>query len=358
MSALSALIDAFDPDVPIEEAWTPPSAWYLDPALYAFEGDAVFARSWQPVARLAQIPNVGDYVSGCIAGEPWVVVRSADGHAGIRAFSNVCRHKGREVVTGSGHAERLVCGYHAWTYGLDGALRTAPKMAGIRDFDRDAMSLPELRTWVWGPWIFVAHDRDCPEPELDALEARLDGGGWRVLRWAASRSWTVECNWKVYVDNYLDGGYHVPHMHPSLSAQLDMDTYRTELFDGYSIQSSASDAERTTGGALYAWLEPNFMINRYGACMDSNHVVPLGPTRCRIDYDFFFEPSQRDDEIAASMRQSDVTQREDIEICESVQRGLASRHYDRGRYAPRVEQGEHHFHRLLARRYRSLPKIR
>lgn len=344
---------AFDPDVPIEDAWTPPSAWYFDAALYALEREAVFARSWQPVARVAQIPEVGDYVAGCFAGEPWLVVRAEDG---IRAFSNVCRHKGREVVTGSGNASELVCGYHAWSYDLEGTLRSAPKMAGVRGFDRAAMSLPPLQTRVWGPWIFVSHDP--VELELDELTRRLDASGWSDLRWVASRSWTVECNWKVYVDNYLDGGYHVPHMHPSLSAQLDMSTYGTELFDAYSIQSSGGDAERTEGGALYAWIHPNFMINRYGACLDSNHVVPLGSTRCRIDYDFFFARSMREDEIAASMRQSDVTQREDIEICESVQRGLGSRHYDRGRYAPRVEQGEHHFHRLLARCFRDLPKIR
>lgn len=350
---MRALIEAFDPDIPIEDAWTPPSGWYTDPDVYVLERAAVFASSWQPVARLEQVSNVGDYVAGCFAGEPWVVVRASDG---VRAFSNVCRHKGREVVTGSGHADSLVCGYHAWSYDLDGTLRKAPQMAGVRGFDRAQMSLPELRTFIWGPWVFVSHD--AVEPELGELTRRLDASGWKDLQWAGSRSWTLECNWKVYVDNYLDGGYHVPHMHPSLNAQLDMSTYGTEIFDTYSIQSSGSEAQRTAGGALYAWLFPNFMINRYGACLDSNHVVPLGPSRCRVDYDFFFDASVSPEAIEESMRQSDVTQREDIEICESVQRGLVSQHYDRGRYAPRVEQGEHHFHRLLARCYRDLPKIR
>ncbi|MBN4059209.1 hypothetical protein JYT22_00995 [Endomicrobium sp. AH-315-J14] len=163
----------------------------------------------------------------------------------------------------------------------------------------------------------------------------------------------IECNWKVYVDNYLDGGYHIPHMHPSLDAQLDMETYRTEIFERYSVQTSgaASDGpDRIGSGALYAWMFPNFMINRYGPCMDSNHVVPLGPDRCRVDYQFYFTEDARH-LTEESMAQADVTQKEDIAICESVQRGLKSESYDRGRYAPTVEIGEHHFHRLLAADY-------
>jgi len=174
----------------------------------------------------------------------------------------------------------------------------------------------------------------------------------------------LECNWKVVVDNYLDGGYHIPHMHPSLDAQLDMDSYRTELFEHCSIQSSRSapaaderidfDAAGRIGEeALYLWMFPNFMINRYGPCMDSNLVIPRGPDRCEVIYEFFFMetegPAARQF-IEESMAQSAVTQREDIAICESVQLGLGSTSYDRGRYAPQVEMGEHHFHRLLGAR--------
>jgi choline monooxygenase len=363
--ALRRLAGAFDPTIPIARAWTPPSGWYTDAALYELERASVFRRSWQPVARAAEIGEAGSYVAGCFAGEPWLVVRGGDG--AVRAFANVCRHKGREVVTGSGRADELVCGYHAWTYALDGTLRRAPRVAGIQDFDRGRMSLPALGVEIWGPWVFVNGDPGAPSlragiPELDAL---LERGGWSALRHAGRRSWEIACNWKVYVDNYLDGGYHVPHMHPTLDAQLDMRRYRTETFGRFSIQSCPAAAHedgrigfdaaaRIGEGAVYAWIYPNLMLNRYGSCLDSNHVVPLAPDRCRVDYDFFFFDVEGDDarrRIAESMAQSDVTQREDIEICESVQRGLGSASYERGRYAPEVEIAEHHFHALLAADY-------
>ena len=151
-------------------------------------------------------------------------------------------------------------------------------------------------------------------------------------------------------------------MHPTLDAQLDMESYRTELFETYSIQTAPPSpkederigydaAERIGDAARYAWIYPNLMLNRYGPCLDSNLVVPLGPDRCEVRYEFFFfeadgESTERF--LEESVAQSEITQHEDIAICESVQRGLASESYDTGRYAPQVETGEHHFHRLLA----------
>jgi phenylpropionate dioxygenase-like ring-hydroxylating dioxygenase large terminal subunit len=366
MRSLEKKVTAFDPDMPIARAWTPPSSWYTDDDIHALELTHVFGRSWQPVARTAELPERGSYVAGCFASEPWVVVRGADDV--LRAFFNTCRHKGREVVTGRGCAAELVCGYHAWRYDLDGRLRSAPRIGGIEEFDRGAMSLLPLGLEQWGPWVFVHRERTPTrlKNQLPELDAALERSGWSSLKFAGEQSWTIACNWKVYVDNYLDGGYHVPHMHPTLDAQLEMDAYRTDIYERSSIQScppaSESDPrvrydarQRIGERALYAWIYPNFMINRYGPCLDTNHVVPLGPDRCRVDYQFYFadvqgEAAQRF--VADSMAQSDVTQREDIAICESVQRGLASESYDRGRYAPTVETGEHHFHRLLAADYR------
>ena len=137
--ALRDEIERFDPAVAIEDASTPPAAWYVSPQLYALERAAVFGRAWQPVTRESSLEGAGAYASGCTVGEPWVVVRDED--QSLRAFSNTCRHKGREVVRGEGRASALVCGYHAWTYDLRGRLRSAPKMAGIRGFDREALVL-------------------------------------------------------------------------------------------------------------------------------------------------------------------------------------------------------------------------
>lgn len=352
---LRAELLRFDPHLPLDRAWTPPSTWYTAPEVADLERRAVFPSTWQPVARAADLAQVGAYASGCLAGEPWVVVRTPDG---LRAFRNVCRHRGREVVTGSGTAEALVCGYHAWRYGLDGRLRSAPGLGAVKDFDRAAMGLVPLGLCTWGPWVFVQRDTAAPAlaEQVPVLTERLDASGWGALDFAGDRTWIIDCNWKVYVDNYLDGGYHIAHMHPSLDAQLDMSGYRTELLERCSIQTAPPRRGPATGldydpaarigdQALYAWLYPNFMVNRYGPCLDTNHVLPLGAHRCAVHYQFFFAPGH-DLEPDTSMAQSDTTQLEDIEICASVQRGIGSIDYDRGRYAL-VEKGEHHFHGLL-----------
>jgi choline monooxygenase len=221
----------------------------------------------------------------------------------------------------------------------------------------------------WGPLVFV-HLGENPVPlreQLGDLEARLERLGWRALRFAARRSYTMQCNWKVYVDNYLDGGYHVSYLHRALAGQLDLKSYRTELFERLSIQSckapeekpgeSEGDfADRIGEEALYAFFYPNFMINRYGPILDTNWVVPLAHDRTLVVFDFFFrdtEGSAAQDFIERSIAASHRVQEEDVSISESVQRGLGSPAYDRGIYAPAIEMAAYHFHRLLARDLRA-----
>jgi choline monooxygenase len=364
-SSLSASVETFDPTLPIARAWMPPSEWYAGKGFEALDA-AIVRGTWQPVARKDQLAKSGQYVSGCLVGQPWVLVRTEAG--GLKAFHNTCRHKGREVVTGTGQGESLVCGYHGWKYSLDGGLKSAPRMAGIEDFDREVMSLPEMPVAEFGPWVFINLDgkADSFADQFAQLDELLAKSQWDNLVYKDQVTWEIGCNWKVYVDNYLDGGYHIPHMHPTLDDQVDMDTYRTEVFKRFSVQTTGvgegseklevSASDRIGSGAIYAWMYPNFMINRYGPCLDSNWVIPVGPNKCRVHYEFYFDPSVMDDDdfIRKSIDQAAVTQKEDIEICESVQVGLGSEHYDRGRYAPRVEIGEFHFHQLLHADYSTI----
>jgi len=356
--SIGEAVAAFDPAIPFDRAWTPPSRWYTDPAFYQRERGAVFGRTWQLAARAAQVESPGDYVTTCIAGEPWVVVRGEDG--ALRAFANTCRHKATVVARGAGNlgaAGELVCTYHGWAYGLDGRLKRAPQLGRVRDFER--AGLPELRAERWGPYVFVSADPQAPSlaAQLAPLDRALSDTGWADLRYRTTRTWDIACNWKVFCDNYLDGGYHIAHRHPTLDAQLDLSSYRTRVFDRFSLQSSepgGQDArvdfdpgERIAGGALYAFVYPNLMLNRYGPVLDTNFVIPLGPDRCRVFFDFFFEDGTDEDFIETSMAQSDLTQEEDVEVSESVQIGLNAASYDRGRYAE-IEIAVHHFHCLLA----------
>lgn len=349
-------IARFDPTVPIERAWMPPSSWYTSADIASLEADRVFARHWLPIARSEELAEVGSAISGCVAGEPWLLVRDRDNI--VRAFHNTCRHKGNVLVAESGsRGEELVCGYHGWAYALDGRLLRAPRVAGIEDFDRDAMSLVPLALASWGPWLFICSDPAKSWPTgLGPLTEALDSTDWDQLRYVRSASWELKCNWKVYVDNYLDGGYHIGTIHPSLAEQLDETGYQTTLGDGFSLQrapASDSGGERIGGGAHYAFVYPNFMVNRYGDCLEGNIVVPLGPDRCRVDYDFFFAEGTAEQAIESSVAESVVIQDQDVAVSEAVQRGLSSRGFDRGRYAPRVEQAEHHFHCTLARDLRN-----
>jgi choline monooxygenase len=164
------------------------------------------------------------------------------------------------------------------------------------------------------------------------------------LHWVERRTYSLDCNWKVFVDNYLDGGYHVPHLHAALDAALDYGKYRIDLGERWCLQSSpTSDG----GGAYYYWVYPHIMVNIYADRMDTNVVIPRGVDRTDVVFDFYFadpaSPAIRDS-IAASERIQD----EDVGVCVSVQRGLRSRAYDSGRLSVRREAGEHLFHRLLA----------
>jgi choline monooxygenase len=243
----------------------------------------------------------------------------------------------------------------------------APELGAVKDFDRDKFGLVPMHVTEWCGLVFIsmARERRPLADDLTELARRLNDMHVASLQFVARRKYTLECNWKVYVDNYLDGGYHVSYLHKGLAGQLDLDSYRTEIFERYSIQSGAgaggaSDAsgadfsERIGDKVLYAWLYPNLMINRYGPMMDTNWVIPRSHDRVDVIFDYYFTPeTARDtDFVEKSLAASDVVQQEDVDICESVQKGLGSSSYEAGRYSVKREHGEHHFHKLLAADFR------
>ena len=341
--------EVFDPSLPISVAKSPPADWYRSESQDHLERRRVLADNWQAVAHLDQLEQPGDYVSGCVGGEPWVVLRDESGT--LRAFANICRHNGTQVAEGAGHAETLVCPYHGWAYDLQGQLKKAPRIAGIKGFDRDTYSLQPIGLQVFGPLVLVNGSGDATALDLDSLTSDFEATGWQDLVRVERRSYELFCNWKVFIDNYLDGGYHVPFLHRDLAAELDLSGYETECFDSHAVQrvaSSSEAGERLSGEALYAWVYPNLMINRYGSMMDINVVTPMGPEKCRVDFDWYMEPDLDPALIHDRLTASEQVQDEDIAICESLQVGLGSQHYRPGPYAPRVEHAKYLFHRLVA----------
>jgi choline monooxygenase len=351
--SLSGLLGLYDEAAPLEYAYTIPAAWYVDERIERLERDQVFGSNWIAVGRVDQAAEAGQFFTFDLAGEPLIVVRGADQQ--LRAFYNVCRHHAAVVATAPcGVAQHLRCPYHGWTYGLDGSLKGTPEFTGVCNFDREANGLVPVQVATWEKFIFVNLNPEAPplESQLDDLPQRISVGG---LRFFTRKTYTLACNWKVYVDNYLDGGYHVPHLHKALNSVLDYKEYTIENGIHYALQSSpmvasqdASVAQTRTGDrAYYYWLYPNFMINLYQGVMDTNLVLPLGREKCLVVFDFFFAdttPEYNEESVAVS----DRVQAEDVDICESVQRGLHSRAYNAGRLSVRRETGEHLFHRLLA----------
>ncbi|HEX7312712.1 MAG TPA: SRPBCC family protein [Pyrinomonadaceae bacterium] len=350
--------EAYEFDERIERAWTLPASWYTDARVLEEERRGVFGRTWQLAGRAEQVSEPGRFFTAEVGGEPVVVVRDADGR--LRAFSNVCRHRAGPVAAGEGRCGSFRCGYHGWTYGLDGRLLAAREFEGVEGWSREETALPEFATDEWGALVFVNLDaRAAPLAEtLADLPALAAGRDWGSMQLAARKEWTVECNWKTYVDNYLEG-YHIPVVHPALHRELDYARYRTETRRFYSIQhaplrptaSRIPVAEDGGPGALYFWVFPNLMLNVYADNYSTNLILPLGPERTLTVFEWYFQDSdapETRERVARTIELSDEVQVEDMRVCEAVQAGLRSRTYARGRYSVRRENGVHHFHGLLA----------
>ena len=339
----------------LELASALPARYYFGHDMLAMEQAAVFARSWQLVARQDQLADPGDHVIEKIGEVPVIVVRGQDGI--LRAFPNVCRHRAGPLALCNGKGARaLHCKYHGWTYSLEGQLRGAPEMQAAQDFKMDDIRLPPLRVHEWQGLVFVALDASVPDFDdvyggiVDRI-APIDLSGMRYLR---RDSYDIDCNWKVYIDNFLEG-YHLPHVHPGLSKVLDYRAYGTELFPWYSLQSSPLRGGGDIygeGDAFYYHVYPNVMLNIMPGRLQTNRILPLGPGRCRVEFDYYYA---QDDKamarIAADQAFSDEVQVEDVTICEAVQQGLASGFYEAGRLCPKRESGVWHFQNLLRAAY-------
>jgi choline monooxygenase len=357
---LAEILKLYDADAPLAEAATIPAPWYTDTRIESLERQSVFGGNWIAVGRVDQVAHAGDFFTVELAGEPILVVRGADDQ--LRAFYNVCRHHAAAVATVEcGHAQSFRCPYHGWNYGLDGSLKGMPEFAGVCNFARADNGLVPIAVEVWENFVLVNLAPD-PAPiaqHLGELALKIAPLQLSSLHFHSRREYTLNCNWKVYVDNYLDGGYHIPHLHKGLNSVLDYSHYTIENGERYCLQSSPMVASqddqfsvtRVGDRARYFWIYPNFMINIYEGVMDTNLVLPMGPNKCKVIFDFFFADvsPERDEYNTASVATSDKVQDEDVAICESVQRGLASRAYGAGRLSVRREAGEHLFHRLLAR---------
>jgi choline monooxygenase len=350
----------------MEQGYTLPADWYTDAERHAREQRRIFRRAWQYVALSEDLPRPGDFVTRTIGNAPIVILRDEAGE--LRAFANVCRHRGSQLVLDErGSRKTLQCHYHAWTYNLDGSLRAAPGMKDEPGFDKGCFSLLSLPVAAWGPFIFVNPD-PAAEPlartlaELPALVAatELDLG---AIRRRVRHTYEIAANWKVVVDNYLEC-YHCPVAHPGFCDLIDTKDYVVTEYEHFSTQTgkvteaaangraaNLYDASRGVQEGFYTYLWPNFTLNIYPGPgnVSLNLFVPLAVDRTLAIYEYCFADAVGEQEERDFVRFIDQVQREDIVLCESVQRGLSSGYFEQGRLMLAREHALRHFQRLVHR---------
>lgn len=340
-------IKKFNHKLPLDEASALPSNWYFDKDVYKAECDMFMEGTWQLVGNVDSFKKPGDYITHEIAGESICVVLNEDNE--LNAFYNVCRHRGAQILQlPCGNASKLRCPYHGWTYDLQGSLRGTPEFDGVKNFCKEDNGLKKLKVAGFGPLIFVsALTYKLP------IESLFEFVKLPNYNFYGQIDYNLKCNWKVFVDNYLDGGYHVNYVHPDLAGVLDYKKYHTELHKFSNVQISplqkdgSVDTVRSGDCAYYWWLFPNLMINIYDNTFDTNLVIPTGIDSCKVIIGFYFSDDTSRIWRDKSMNICDQIQKEDVVICENVQKGIQSRSYQTGRFSVRRESGDYHFHQIL-----------
>ena len=341
---------------------TLPAEWYTDRTLFELEQKRIFAASWSYVGRVEQVAKAGDFLTGRVGSVPVVIVRDEAGT--LQAYANVCRHRGSELVLQkTGNRRTLQCHYHAWTWGLDGTLRTAPHCQEQAGFNKADFPLVPLGIETFGPFIFInPGSASCSlAATLGQLPEIIRSGGADIdaLEFRERREYAIQANWKVVVENFLEC-YHCAVSHPGFAELIDLEKYQVVPYDRCCVQRGPLRASikaqleagfRTDLGqeGIYTYLWPNFMLNVYPGAgnASTNLIVPIDEHHCLAVYEFFFSEGMPEQEQRAMVDFIDQVQREDIIIVESVQRGLRSGFFKQGQLILSRENGIQHFQKLV-----------
>lgn len=345
---------------PIEVSETFPSLWNTDQEFHDLDLNAIILNSWQYAGHISELNEIGDYVVIEIANRSVVITRSSE--KSVKAFYNICKHRGGPLVEKNGNQSRFKCMYHGWTYSLEGELKGTPEFDGVKAFDKCDYGLTEISLEIWQGLIFIhlGEAHESISTKLTGIEERISPIQLSKLSLATQTVDTIKCNWKLYVENYMEG-YHLPHVHPGLSKLLDYKSYKTEIFPNYSLQFSPfKDGDNiysaSDGEAYYYFIFPNIMLNILPGRLQVNRINPLDSGKCNVHFDYFYEnPNSSTGKL---MLQEDLSfsteiQNEDIDICERVQKNLASGVYKSGRFSVKRELGVYDFQTHVKRAYQS-----
>ena len=332
----------FEIDPDIRRARTLPSRFYTDERYFELSKEKIFSKTWQfagapdSSVTLSPFTLLPDFLD-----EP--LLFTGEGQA-TRCLSNVCTHRGKVLVEHQCDGELIRCGYHGRRFSLDGKFLSMPEFNGVEDFPTEQDDLTILPFAEFLGFRFVslaaAEPFDASVGEAARRLADIDPMAF-VLK--SATEYVVNAHWALYCENYLEG-FHIPFVHHALNAVVDYGTYTTETFPQSSLQTGYDATGSVVGRYLY--LFPNTMLNFYPWGVSVNVVEPVAPAKTRIRYQTYVaDESKLGIGAGGDLHRVEM---EDEAVVESVQKGVRSRFYDRGRYSPTREQGTHHFHRLIA----------
>jgi choline monooxygenase len=351
----------------LKEGKTLPASWYTDPEIFNLEKKNIFKDSWHYVGKSHELEKTGDFITKNINDIPVVVIKDKDNK--LKAFVNVCKHRGAEILLEEkGHCKTLKCHYHAWAWDFKGELIGAPHSGKEKNFCKKDFPLTSLHLETLGPFIFISTSKN-PVPWKDILGQLPDflgetGVDISKLQYKGRLVYNMKCNWKIVVENFLEC-YHCPFTHPSFANLIDTNNYKTYTYDYISHQKGAlkkSSIEKAKGGdeklfdasencrdGIYNFVWPNFMVNIYPGPgnASTNHIIPVDENNTIAIYEFFLDESVSSREGKKIVNLVDEVQKEDVIICESVHRGLKSGDYDQGRLILSKENGIEHFQNLV-----------
>jgi choline monooxygenase len=332
----------FEIDPDIRKARTLPSSFYTDAKYFELSKERIFKRTWQFAVIDDDRQNLSPFtlLPGFLD-EPLLIARNGDV---TRCLSNVCTHRGKVLVGSPCSGELIRCGYHGRRFSLDGKFLSMPEFDGVEDFPSDSEDLSIIPSAEFLGFRFVSLSPSTPfeEAEGDVLErfGDVDPASFNLT---STIDYEIDAHWALYSENYLEG-FHIPYVHRSLNEVVNYGTYTTETFRFSSLQTGCDDDGKVAG--RYLFIFPNTMLNFYPWGVSVNVVEPIAPAKTRVRFlTYVSDESKLNTGAGADLHRVEM---EDEAVVESVQKGIRSRFYDRGRYSPTREQGTHHFHRLIA----------
>jgi choline monooxygenase len=329
----------FDIDADIRRAYTLPSVFYTDPENFETSREKIFARTWHYIGETEKNLSLTpvNILDGFLD-EP-LLLSKKDGQ--VNCLSNVCTHRGKILIENECDANLIRCGYHGRRFSLDGKFLSMPEFEGVENFPSERDNLPRVPFGTWNGFGFAS---SAPAAPLEDFTGEMTGRmEKRAFEFAGRKEYEIGAHWALYCENYLEG-FHIPFVHHSLNEIVDYGTYSTETFRYSSLQTGFD--KQGNPAAQYFFIFPNMMFNFYPWGLSINIVKPVDPGNSRVEFiTFISDESKIDQGAGADLHRVEM---EDEAVVESVQKGIRSRFYDRGRYSPTREQGTHHFHRLIA----------